>query len=156
MYPAVTVFPAVVGGYDVLAMADSGATITVVSPRLATWLLTNGRATARDCHEEVEVFEGGKVILTKILHVFIACGTKCAEFQVYVSNSKRLPFDICVGDDFFRLTKGRIDWATNTVRAFDQEIDKMTRTQIATKKNQLDMAFQTRDFREAGAVTMPH
>ena len=156
LYPRTPVVPLTVNDLEVMGMVDTGATITVISRRLARWLFRSGRATVKHIEETVSVFEGGTITMKEKMAIDLLCGRAGGRFEVYVSNCERLAFDICLGDDILRTAKAIINYGDKTVVMFGMIVGQMTRVSIETKHTQLNDAFSRQDFRLVGVSSTDH
>ena len=153
-YPRYVAVPIYVNQFNVMAMIDSGATITVISKRLAKTIKeSTPDAKTEACQEEVEIFEGGKVVLKERMLLDIHTKKKGAKCWVYVSGTCNTPFDICLGDDVLERAEATLCYKLKTLELFKQVTSFMTRVQVIAKRAQLYELFNKQDFREAGG---PH
>ena len=156
LYTRATVIPMTASGLHCMAMADSGATITVISKRLANWVVVHRAGVFIPGHEKIEVFEGGVVTLKKQIEIDLVCYKRGGRFIVWVSESDNLPFDICLGDDVLNAAECNLDWPTRQVRLFNEVTTRMTRMMIDSKNNELDKAFAQSDFHLVGEPDTTH
>lgn len=150
LYTKNTIIPIDANGLSVMGFIDSGATISVVSPRLARFLEDKMGARVWPCNEPVEVFEGGKVVLKKRIEVTLSGYRDAGKYVVYVSNQEDLPYDVSIGDDICDMAGMVLNWSSKSVKMFTEVTQRLTRPMIVAKADQLDLAFHHQDFRPAG------
>ena len=130
-------------------MLDDGATITVISKRLADLLEMAGKAHAYPDYSQVKAFGGTTVALRERMSLNIGSDKKTAKIDAWIS--QEVPFDLCVGYDFARPNKFIIDLEDSVVTMFGkiggESATMMNNTQILSKLSQLAQATHARDFR---------
>ena len=153
LYTRNTIIPITANGLPVMAFIDSGASISVITPRLAKYMVDYCGGVMIPCKDQIEVFEGGKVILTNKIEINLMGRHEGGKYLVYVSQTNSLGFDVCLGDDICDISDMVINWSRKAVRMFGEVTPRMTRTMINAKKDQLDEMFETQVFRKPGGRT---
>lgn len=147
--PAAVVFPLLVEGVEVAAMLDNGATITVISKRLADLLQELGKAKTYPARETIKIFGGGMVTLTEKMDLNLGTEKRTAKIDAWVSHE--VPFDLCIGFNFTRPNNFIVDLEDGIITMFGKTNGEtafmMDNTQILSKLSQLAQAVHARNFR---------
>lgn len=114
---AAILVPTAIHDLPVVSLIDTGATLSVISGRLAMILTSLGLAQIEPSTTRAELFGNGKdhVQFSSQMRVFLQLGNASSWFTVQVLDGMRI--DCLIGDDILRALQVNIDYGQRSITA---------------------------------------